>query len=121
MYGCVDHGLALTATLRALDVPAFFGRRGHRTLVFFRLKGKNYVVDPSRHTKDPEPRELTLHDQKAYQSLKDIGGFNCGRDAWSIGITSIRDFNKYVTLFDRGVIEAQSPGRPAHLKNVKQE
>ena len=101
MYGCVDHGLALTATLRALQIPSFFARRGQRTMVFFRFKGKNYYVDPSRHTKSPEPQEMSHHDSRVFEHLRETGAFNRGRDAWDIGMASIQDFNKYVSIFDR--------------------
>jgi hypothetical protein len=119
--GCVDYGLALTATLRALGMDAEFARRGHRTIVFFRHGGKEYFVDPSRHTRDPTPEELTSFQKKVFKTKEDWGGFKRGKDAWDIGMKSIGDFERYVgsldVTFNPGALQLSNPRNVGLLRD----
>jgi hypothetical protein len=93
--GCVDYGLALTATLRALGKKAWFARTGDRTIVFFEHGGKEWGVDPSRHTRHAEPFELKDFEKKFFEDQASKGQFAKGKDAWHLKITSIQDFDRY--------------------------
>jgi len=93
--GCVDYGLALTATLRALGKKAWFARTGDRTLVFFEHGGKEWTVDPSRHTRHAEPLEVKDFERQFFESQAAKGQFAKGKDAWHLKMTSVRDFDRY--------------------------
>lgn len=108
MYGCVDYGLVLVATLKAHGIPAQFARRGHRSMVVFDFEGKKYLIDPSRHVRNSKALEMDKTAQRVFASLEENGAFGRGKDAWDIGMKSIRDFNKYVSLFDQGIIHSRS-------------
>jgi len=106
--GCVDYGLALVATLRAKKVPADFARRGQRTLVFFKFHGKEYYVDPRRHPKDPEIREISEMESRIFQQKAAQRGFSRGADAWGINIKGPDDYNRYVGPLDSLFMEPGS-------------
>jgi hypothetical protein len=95
IQGCVDYGLALTATLRALGKKAWFARTGDRTIVFFEHGGKEWSVDPSRHTRHAEPFELKDFEKKFFEDQASKGQFAKGKDAWHLKIKSIQDFDRY--------------------------
>ena len=106
--GCVDYGIALVATLRALKVPADFARRGQRTLVFFKFGDKEYYVEPVVNPEHPNIKELSPLGKKVFASKAALGGFARGNGAWSreVNMTSMRDFDRHTNLFDQGNIEA---------------
>jgi len=95
IQGCVDYGLALTATLRALGKKAWFGRTGDRTIVFFEHGGKEWGVDPSRHTRNAEPFEVKDFERQFFEDQARKGQFAKGKDAWHLKMTSVRDFDRY--------------------------
>lgn len=95
--GCIDYGVALTATLNALGVPAKFARRGDRSFVSFNHDGKDYYVNADVYSRnDITPHEVSAKEQASDDFLESRGAFAKGRDAWDIGIHDITQFDKYV-------------------------
>ncbi len=103
VQGCVDYGAALVAAMNAvgardksLGLKARFARHGDRTQVWFTLGGKEYVVDPHRFTRVLEPFEVTPDHRALIEGEAASNKFAIGRDAWDIGMTSIKDFRRYM-------------------------
>jgi len=113
--GCVDYNVVLCSTLRTIGTPASFVRRKDHSVTRFILGNKVYEVDPlieirNNLLKESESRnghsvygipikpsiyEVTEKIKKRDQKFKREGKFAQGRDAWEIGIRSIKDYSKF--------------------------
>ncbi len=112
--GCVDYNVALCAMLRAKRIPAKFVREGIHSMTHFYVEGKWYEADPTSGLARIIAERLAIRGKiiaasklnflikpigpgrmHSIQMGKKLGTFAEGLDAWSIGIRSLENFDKY--------------------------
>ncbi len=95
VLGCVDNAIALVAVLRAHGIKADFARIGNSSIVLFKMAGREWSVNPARYARRSVPTEVTPADLRGHETLRRMGLFARGKDAWHIGMKSLKDYDRY--------------------------
>ncbi len=90
--GCLDFTIAMTAALRARGIPASFVRIGTHSYSVVKLGGERFIVDLTH--KAELVWKLSETESRLIQIKKKKKEFAIGKDAWSVGIRGIRDFER---------------------------
>ena len=107
--GCNDHALAMMVSLKALGIESKFARWHNHTLVRAKLDGNDSLIDMrmigiesrngntiARWVKEVKVRPLSARVVEFIARLKEQGRYAEGLGPREIGMSTIKDFARYV-------------------------